>query len=227
LLRRVFGQGAPAPGRVREAKTRRSALIVVCLDLEGVLAPEMWVEFASQVGIEELTLTTRDEPDYDKLMRRRLALLERHGLRLPDIQGVIERLGPLPGAREFLGGLRARYQVVILSDTYYEFALPIMRQLDWPTLFCHRLDTDAAGRIVGYRLRMPDQKRAAVAALRGLNFGTIAAGDSYNDTSMLQEAHSGIFFRPPLAVARQFPQFLVVSDYAGLTAAIDEAAARI
>lgn len=202
-------------------------MIVVCLDLEGVLAPEMWVEFASQVGIEELTLTTRDEPDYDKLMRRRLALLERHGFRLPDIQRVIERLGPLPGARDFLGGLRVRYQVVILSDTYYEFALPIMRQLDWPTLFCHRLDTDAAGRIVGYRLRMPDQKRAAVAALRGLNFGTIAAGDSYNDTSMLQEAHSGIFFRPPPAVARQFPQFPVVSDYAELTAAIDEAAARI
>jgi phosphoserine/homoserine phosphotransferase len=202
-------------------------LIVVCLDLEGVLAPEMWVEFAVHAGIEELKLTTRDEPDYDKLMRRRLHVLERNGMRLPDIQRVIERLGPLPGAAEFLGQLRARYQIVILSDTYYEFALPIMRQLNWPTLFCHRLDTDADGRIVGYRLRMPDQKRAAVAALRGLNFGTIAAGDSYNDTSMLQQAHAGIFFRPPAQIARQFPQFPVVSNYAELTAAIDQAAARI
>ena len=168
-------------------------MIVVCLDLEGVLAPEIWIEFASHVGIDELKLTTRDEPDYDKLMRRRLNILERNGLRLPDIQRVIEGLGPLPGAREFLDELRTRYQVVILSDTYYEFTQPIMRQLDWPTLFCHRLDTDAAGQIVGYRLRMKDQKRAAVAAFRGLNFGTIAVGDSYNDTSMLQAAHAGFF----------------------------------
>ncbi len=202
-------------------------MIVVCLDLEGVLAPEMWIEFASHVGIDELKLTTRDEPDYDKLMRRRLHLLERNGLHLPDIQRVIEGLGPLPGAHEFLGDLRVRYQVVILSDTYYEFAQPIMRQLDWPTLFCHRLETDAAGRIVDYRLRMQDQKRAAVAALRGLNFGTIAVGDSYNDTSMLKEAHAGIFFRPPANVVEQFPQFPVASNYADLRAAIDGAAARI
>ena len=202
-------------------------MIVVCLDLEGVLAPEIWVEFASQVGIDELKLTTRDEPDYDKLMQHRLRLLERHGLRLPDIQHVIERLGPLPGAREFLSELRARHQAVILSDTYYEFALPIMRQLDWPTLFCHRLDTDAAGRIVGYRLRMRDQKRAAVAALRSLNFGTIAVGDSYNDTSMLQEAQAGVFFRPPADIARQFPRFPVASSYPELRAAIEEAAARL
>jgi phosphoserine / homoserine phosphotransferase len=202
-------------------------LIVVCLDLEGVLAPEIWVEFAAQVGIDELKLTTRDEPDYDKLMQRRLSLLQQHGLRLPDIQRVIERLGPLPGAREFLSALRARYQAVILSDTFYEFALPIMRQLDWPTLFCHRLDTDAAGRVVGYRLRMRDQKRAAVAALRSLNFGTIAVGDSYNDTSMLQEAQAGVFFRPPAQITRQFPQFPVVSSYSELRAAIEEAAARL
>jgi phosphoserine/homoserine phosphotransferase len=202
-------------------------VIVVCLDLEGVLAPEMWVEFASHAGIEELKLTTRDEPDYDRLMLRRLHLLERNGVRLPDIQRVIEGLGPLPGAREFLGALRAQYQVVILSDTYYEFAQPIMRQLDWPMLFCHRLDTDADGRIVGYRLRMKDQKRAAVAAFRSLNFGTIAAGDSYNDTSMLQEAHAGVFFRPPDNIAHQFPQFPVAPNYAELRALIDEAAARI
>ena len=202
-------------------------MIVVCLDLEGVLAPEMWVEFASHAGIEELKLTTRDEPDYDRLMLRRLRLLERNGVRLPDIQRVIERLGPLPGAREFLDALRARYQVVILSDTYYEFAQPIMRQLDWPMLFCHRLETEADGCIVGYRLRMKDQKRAAVAAFRSLNFGTIAAGDSYNDTSMLQEADAGAFFRPPDNVAREFPQFPVASNYAELRAIIDEAAARI
>ncbi|HEY4037902.1 MAG TPA: bifunctional phosphoserine phosphatase/homoserine phosphotransferase ThrH [Burkholderiaceae bacterium] len=199
----------------------------MCLDLEGVLAPEIWVEFASQVGIDELKLTTRDEPDYHKLMQRRLLLLERHGLRLADIQRAIEGLGPLPGAREFLSELRTRYQAVILSDTYYEFAQPIMRQLDWPTLFCHCLETDAAGRIVGYRLRMHDQKRAAVAALRALNFGTIAAGDSYNDISMLQEAQAGIFFRPPADIARQFPQFPVVSNYSELAAAIGEAAARL
>lgn len=202
-------------------------MIVVCLDLEGVLAPEIWVEFALQVGVEELKLTTRDEPDYDKLMRHRLQLLERHKLRLPDIQRVIDRLGPLPGARQFLDELRTRYQAVILSDTYYEFAWPIMRQLDWPTLMCHHLETDASGRIVGYRLRMKDQKRAAVAALRGLNFGTIAVGDSYNDTTMLQQAHAGVFFRPPASVAQQFPQFRVASDYRELRAAIDEASARI
>jgi len=202
-------------------------LIVVCLDLEGVLAPEIWVEFASHVGVDDLKLTTRDEPDYDKLMRRRLRLLERNGFRLPDIQRVIESLGPLPGAREFLGELRTRYQVVILSDTYYEFAMPIMRLLDWPTLFCHRLETDASGRISGYQLRMKDQKRAAVTAFRNLNFHTIAAGDSYNDTTMLQEAHAGVFFRPPASVAEQFPQFPVVQNYAELGAAIDEAAIRI
>ncbi len=202
-------------------------MIIVCLDLEGVLGPEIWIEFAAQVGIEELKLTTRDEPDYDKLMRRRLQILEQNSLRLPDIQRVIERLGPLPGARAFVGELRTHYQVVILSDTFYEFAQPIMRQLDWPTLFCHRLDTRPDGRIAGYRLRMKDQKRAAVAAFRGLNFGTIAVGDSYNDTSMLQEADAGVFFRPPASIAGQFPQFPVARDYVELRSAIDRAAARI
>ena len=202
-------------------------MIVVCLDLEGVLAPEIWVEFAKRVGVEELKLTTRDEPDYDKLMRHRLALLERNALRLPDIQRVVDSLGPLPGARAFLGELRTHYQVAILSDTYYELAMPIMRQLDWPTLFCHHLETDASGRIVGYRLRMKDQKRAAVAALRALNFGTIAVGDSYNDTTMLQQAHAGVFYRPPANVIKEFPQFRVAADYVELRTAIDEAAAQI
>ncbi|HYA76093.1 MAG TPA: bifunctional phosphoserine phosphatase/homoserine phosphotransferase ThrH [Burkholderiaceae bacterium] len=202
-------------------------MIVVCLDLEGVLAPEIWVEFARQVGIDELKLTTRDEPDYDKLMRHRLRVLERNGFRLSDIQRVVDGLGPLPGAREFLSALRTQYQAVILSDTYYEFALPIMRQLDWPTLFCHHLEMDAAGHIVGYRLRMKDQKRAAVAALRDLNFGTIAVGDSYNDTAMLQEAHAGVFFCPPANIKEEFPQFQVASNYTELRRAIDQSARRI
>jgi len=202
-------------------------MIVVCLDLEGVLAPEIWVEFAAKVGIEELKRTTRDEPDYDKLMRRRLQILDESGLRLPDVERVIGSLAPLPGARDFLAQLRTQYQVVILSDTYYEFAWPIMRQLDWPTLFCHHLEVDSVGRIVDYRLRMKDPKRAAVASFRSLQFGTIAVGDSYNDTSMLQEAHAGVFFRPPANVSEQFPQFRVARNYAELKIAIDEARVRL
>jgi phosphoserine / homoserine phosphotransferase len=219
------GRAAP-PARAGPLR-RRAAVIIVCLDLEGVLAPEIWIEFASHAKIDELKLTTRDEPDYDKLMRRRLRILEDRGLGLPEIQQVIGNLEPLPGAREFLDQLRATYQVAILSDTYYEFAQPLMRQLGWPTLFCHRLQTDQTGRIVDYRLRMNDQKRAAVAAFRGLNFGTIAVGDSYNDTSMLREAHVGVFFRPPASVAAQFPQFAVTSNYTELKGKIAAAAATI
>ncbi len=200
---------------------------IVCLDLEGVLVPEIWIAFSDRTGIPELRRTTRDEPDYDKLMRFRLDLLRKHGLGLPDIQKVIQGLGPLPGAREFLEALRGRYQVVILSDTFYEFAMPLMAQLGMPTLFCHRLETDAAGFVTAYRLRMPDQKRASVAALRQIAFKVIAAGDSYNDTAMLSEAHAGILFRPPQNVIDEFPQFPVVRDYAGLAAAIDEASRRI
>jgi phosphoserine/homoserine phosphotransferase len=201
-------------------------LNIVCLDLEGVLAPEIWIEFAEHAGIPELKRTTRDEPNYDVLMHYRLGLLDHHGLRLPDIQRVIERLSPLPGAREFLDALRCRYQVVILSDTFYEFALPLMQHLGAPTLFCHRLIADGDGRLIDYQLRMKDQKRAAVAAFRALNFGTIAAGDSYNDTSMLKEADAGIFFRPPASIAAEFPQFPVTQEYPELRAAIDAAAAR-
>jgi phosphoserine/homoserine phosphotransferase len=200
---------------------------IVALDLEGVLVPEIWIAFADRTGIAELRRTTRDEPDYDRLMRFRLDLLRRHGLGLPDIQRVIRELGPEPGAREFLDALRARYQVVILSDTYYEFAMPLMAQLGMPTLFCHRLETDASGVVTGYRLRMPDQKRASVRALRSIAFRVIAAGDSYNDTAMLQEADAGILFRPPPNVVAEFPQFPVVRDYPALAAAIDAASARI
>jgi phosphoserine/homoserine phosphotransferase len=200
---------------------------LVCLDLEGVLVPEIWITFAERTGIPELRLTTRDEPDYDKLMRYRLDLLRRHKLGLPDIQAVIAGMGPLDGARDFLDRLRQRYQVVMLSDTFYEFGMPLMAQLGMPTLFCHRLETDAQGFVVAYHLRMPNQKAAAVKAFRGLAFQVIAAGDSYNDTAMLIEAHAGILYRPPQNVIAEFPQFPVVKDYAALRAAIDEAGRRI
>ncbi len=200
---------------------------IVALDLEGVLVPEIWIAFSERTGIPELRRTTRDEPDYDRLMRFRLDLLRRHGLGLPDIQKVIGAMAPLPGAREFLDRLRTRYQVVILSDTYYEFAMPLMAQLGMPTLFCHRLETDAKGSVTGYRLRLPEQKRASVRALRSIAFKVIAAGDSYNDTAMLAEADAGILFRPPQNVATEFPQFPVVREYAELAAAVDAASGRI
>lgn len=200
---------------------------IVCLDMEGVLVPEIWIEFAQRTGIAELRRTTRDEPDYDKLMKFRLALLAEHKLGLPDIQAVIGEMGPMEGARAFLDDLRQHYQVVILSDTFYEFARPLMVQLGEPTLFCHRLEADAAGRLVDYHLRMPDQKRAAVKAFQSLNFKVIAAGDSYNDTAMLGQAEAGILVHPPENVIREFPQFPVAKSYAELRRLIDEAAARI
>ncbi len=200
---------------------------VVCLDLEGVLVPEIWIEFSRRTGIAAFARTTRDEPDYDKLMRFRIGLLDEHRLKLPDIQRVIGGMAPMEGARAFLDGLRTRFQVVILSDTFYEFADPLMQQLGRPTLFCHRLIADAAGRIVDYKLRQPDQKRQAVNALKGLNFRVIAAGDSYNDTGMLQAADAGFFIHPPANVVEQFPQFPVTRSYAELGAAIDAAAQRL
>ncbi len=196
---------------------------IVCLDLEGVLIPEIWIEFSQRAGIPELAKTTRDEPDYDKLMRGRLEILGRRGLGLPDIQEVIAGMRVLEGAREFLDWLREDYQVVILSDTYYQFAAPLMRALGHPTLFCHELVVDADGRVRDYRLRMKDQKRESVKAFRDLNFHTIAAGDSYNDTGMLAAAHAGILFCPPPNVAAEFPQFPVASDYGELRRAILEA----
>ena len=165
---------------------------LACLDLEGVLVPEIWIAFAERTGIEELRATTRDIPDYDVLMRQRLGLLDQHKLKIGDIQEVIATLEPLPGAAEFLDWLRERFQVIILSDTFYEFSQPLMRQLGWPTLFCHRLISDASGRVVDYKLRQTDPKRASVKALHSLNYRVIAAGDSYNDTTMLGEADVGI-----------------------------------
>lgn len=191
-------------------------MYIACLDLEGVLVPEIWISVAERTGIEALRRTTRDEPDYAKLMRSRLAILAEKGLGLPDIQAVIATLHPFEGAREFVDWLRERHQVVILSDTFYEFAAPLMRQLGFPTLFCHRLESDAAGRITDYRLRMPDQKRAAVKAFHGLAYRVVAAGDSYNDIPMLTEADAGILYRPPDNVVREFPKFPVARDYDAL-----------
>ena len=200
---------------------------IVCLDLEGVLVPEIWIAFAQRTGIADFARTTRDEPDYDKLMRYRLALLREHGLKLADIQAVIGGMAPMDGARDFLDDLRSRYQVLILSDTFYEFADPLMRQLGRPTLFCHRLLIDDAGFVADYKLRQPDQKRHAVNALKSLNFQVIAAGDSFNDTGMLGAADAGFFIHPPAGIVAQFPQFPVNHDYAELKASIDTAAQRL
>lgn len=199
---------------------------IACLDLEGVLIPEIWIAFAEVTGIPELRATTRDIPDYDQLMRQRLDLLARHKLGLREIQDVIATLAPLPGAGEFLDWLRERFQVVILSDTFYEFAQPLMRQLGFPTLLCHRLEIDEAGRVAGYRLRQPNPKRQAVLALQTLYYRVIAAGDSYNDTTMLAEADAGILFSAPANVVAEFPQFPAVETYAELKVAFVEASAR-
>ena len=193
---------------------------IVTLDLEGVLVPEIWIAFAEKTGIPELRRTTRDEPDYDVLMRGRLRILDEHGFRLADIQQVISTLSPLQGARDFLDKLRARTQVIILSDTFAEFAQPLMQQLGWPTLFCHQLVVDATGRIADYKLRQRDQKQKSVAALKSLNYKIIAAGDSFNDTTMLGEADVGFFFHAPQNIISQFPRFRPFDDYADLLAAI-------
>lgn len=200
---------------------------IVCLDLEGVLVPEIWIEFSKRTGVAEFSRTTREEPDYDKLMRFRIGLLEKHGLKLADIQNVIGGMAPLEGAKAFLDGLRERYQVIILSDTFYEFADPLMRQLGRPTLFCHKLVVDEAGFVRDYKLRQADQKRHAVNALKSLNFQVFAAGDSYNDTGMLGAADAGFFIHPPESIVAQFPQFKVHHDYATLRVSIDAAAARL
>lgn len=192
---------------------------IVTLDLEGVLVPEIWIAVAEKTGIAELRRTTRDEPDYDKLMQGRIAILDRHGLKLSDIQEVIGTLRPLAGGLEFLSELRALTQVIILSDTFEQFARPLMQQLAWPTLFCHRLTVEN-DRITGYRLRMPDQKRQSVAALKQLNYRVIAAGDSFNDTTMLGEAHVGFLFHAPENVKQQFPHFPALDNYGDLLARI-------
>ena len=199
---------------------------IACLDLEGVLIPEVWINFAERTGIEALRITTREMPDYDKLMKQRLAILAEKKLGIRDIQEVIAGMEPLPGAQETLTWLRERFQVVILSDTFYEFAEPFMRKLGWPTLLCHRLEIDAMGMIRDYKIRQPDPKRASVKAFASLRYRTIATGDSYNDTSMLSEADAGILFRPPQNVIDEFPQFPVAREYAELRAEFTKASLR-
>jgi len=188
-------------------------MIVACLDLEGVLVPEIWIAFAEKTGIEKLRLTTRDIPDYSELMQGRLNILKENNLLLSDIQEVIKGISPLPGAKGFLDWLKSEFQVIILSDTFNQFAAPLMAQLDYPTLFCHDLIIDESGRINDFKLRIPDAKTKAVIAIQGLNLKVIAAGDSYNDTGMLKQADAGILFRAPNNVIEEFPQFPVSRDY--------------
>ena len=189
---------------------------IACLDLEGVLVPEIWIAFAEKTGIQELKKTTRDEPDYDVLMNYRLDLLRQHGLGMTEIQEVIASLKPLDGAVEFIDWLRERFQIVILSDTFYEFASPLMKQLGYPTLLCHRLESDANGAVTNYKLRQANPKRQAIVAFKSLYYRTIAAGDSYNDTTMLGEADAGILFHAPQNVIDEFPQFPAVQTFAAL-----------
>jgi len=203
--------GVPAPDTATQT--------IVTLDLEGVLIPEIWIAVAERTGIEGLTRTTRDEPDYDVLMRYRLDLLAEHGLTMSLISDVIADLEPLPGAKDFLDEVRARTQLIILSDTFEQFARPFMRQLDWPAVMCHRLVV-ADDRITDYRLRQQDQKRKAVKAFHALNYRVIAAGDSYNDTTMLAEADAGYLFHAPANVIEEFPQFPAIDDYDALLAAL-------
>jgi len=200
---------------------------MICLDLEGVLIPEIWISFAEKTGIDQLRLTTRDIPDYDVLMNKRLSILREHRLGLQEIQEVINRLDPLPGARDFLDRLREEFQVILLSDTFYEFAMPLMRKLGWPTLFCHKLSVAQDGSITDYLLRIKDPKRKAVKSLHELNFQVIASGDSYNDTNMLAEADAGILFCAPENVIREFPQFPLANTYEELYAEIRKASSAV
>ena len=201
--------------------------MLACLDLEGVLLPEIWIAFAEKTGIEKLRLTTRDIPDYDELMRGRLKILDENNLKLADIEGVINTLSPLEGAKDCLNWLKSEFQVIILSDTFYQFVAPLMGKLDYPTLFCHELIINAEGCIADYRLRQSDGKTKAVSALKGLNFKVIAAGDSYNDTGMLIEADAGILFCPPDNVIAEFPQFPVTRNYEEFKNALLEARASL
>ena len=199
---------------------------LACLDLEGVLVPEIWIAFAEKTGIEELRATTRDIPDYNVLMRQRLDILNQHDLKMADIQAVIAELEPLPGAKAFVDWLRERFQLIILSDTFYEFSQPPMQQLHWPTLFCHRLIVDAQGRVADYQLRQEDPKRASVKALQSLNYRVIAVGDSYNDTTMLSQADTGFLIHAPQNVIDEFPQFKAVDSLDALKEAFVGASER-
>ncbi len=195
---------------------------LVCLDLEGVLVPEIWIAFSEAVGIPELRRTTRDEPDYDKLMKFRIGLLEKHSLALKDIQQVIGELEPLPGAKSFIRSLREKTQLIILSDTFSQFAKPLMAKLEYPTLFCNTLIVDGNGAIVDYQLRQKDGKKKSVEAMKSLNFSVFAAGDSFNDLSMIRAADAGCLFRPPAAIKEQCPDLPWVDEYQDFQKEIDK-----
>jgi phosphoserine/homoserine phosphotransferase len=221
-----IGTASDVLKRILDPIAKPPPMEIACLDLEGVLIPEVWINFAERTGIEALEATTRDIPDYDQLMTQRLAILREHKLGINDIQEVIDGMDPLPGASEALDWLRERFQVVILSDTFYEFAEPFMRKLGWPTILCHKLEVDAGGMITDYKIRQPDPKRASVKAFHSLKYRTIATGDSYNDTTMLAEADAGILFCPPQNVIDEFPQFPVATSYPALQAEFAKASVR-
>ena len=195
---------------------------IVCSDLEGVFVPEIWINVAEKTGIKELRLTTRDISDYDVLMKKRLSILDEHGLKINDITDVIATMGPLDGAVEFLDWLRSKTQVIVVSDTFVQFAGPLMEKLGRPTIFCHSLSIDPAGKITGYNLRQQDAKKETAAALKSLNYRVIAFGDSYNDIAMLKEADKGMLFRPPDNVIEEFPQFPVATDYGALKVILEK-----
>ncbi len=217
----------PFAEQVEVAGSQRATMLAVCLDLEGILVPEVWVNVAKQTGIEALRRTTRDEPDYDRLMRYRLDILDENGITIDDITAVIEAMEPLEGSVGFLDSLERRWPTLVLSDTFSQFARPIMDKLGNPTLLCHTLVIEDSGRISDWTIRLQDQKRRTVEALRAMNLEVIAVGDSYNDTSMLAAASAGILFRPPDNVVEEFPQYPVTQDYHGLAVAIDEAASAL
>ena len=220
------GPGRRIHDKITQDCSEEDPVEIACLDLEGVLIPEVWINVAERTGIDALRATTRDIPDYDELMRQRLAILEENNLGIRDIQEVISTMKPLDGAADCLDWLRQNFQVVILSDTFYEFAEPFMRQLGWPTLLCHKLVIDERGRVADYLIRQKDPKRQSVRAFQLLNYRCIATGDSYNDTTMLSQAEAGILFCPPQNVIDEFPQFPVATDYEALKAEFSRASLR-
>ena len=196
---------------------------IVCLDMEGVLVPEIWIAFAEESGIPELRRTTRDEPDYDKLMNYRIKILKEHGLGLKEIQDVIAKIDLMPGAKEFLDELRTITQVIILSDTFEQFAAPLMKKLDWPTIFCNSLKVSESGEITGFKMRCPQSKLTTVKALQSCGFDTIASGDSFNDLGMIQASKAGFLFKSTEAIKRDYPDIPAYEEYDELLAAIKKA----
>ena len=205
---------------IKERTTKMSSMNIVCLDLEGVLVPEIWIAFSKESGIPELKRTTRDEPDYDKLMKWRIGILKEHGLGLKEIQETIAKIDPMPGAKEFLDALREMTQVIIISDTFTQFAAPLMKKLGWPTIFCNTLEVAEDGEITGYRMRCEKSKLTTVKALQSIGFETIASGDSFNDLGMIEASKAGFLFRSTEQIKKDYPQYPAFESYDELLAAI-------